>query len=216
MTYGLIGLNLAIFLYQGSLTNEQLALFFDRWAVVPIQLSASFTGQLPDPAQEWQTLVTAQFLHGGVLHIGSNMLYLWVFGNNIEDRLGPIRFTLFYLGCGALAALVQWAVAPYSQTPTIGASGAIAGVMGAYLLRFPRAYITILLPLIFFWPVFRLPALYFLGFWFLQQAVYGVASTGLGIELGSSSVAYWAHAGGFVFGLILGPLLGLMKAPRQG
>ena len=141
--------------------------------------------------------------------MGGNLLYLWVFGNNIEDRLGHIKFLIFYLGCGALAGLTQWVFDPSSMVPTIGASGAIAGVMGAYILRFPRAYIVTLIPLIIFFTTIRIPAIFFLGFWFAQQALFSIASLGE-TNLGAGGVAYWAHSGGFVFGLILGPLLGLM------
>lgn len=214
VTYGLLILNTAIFLYQITLSPDQLQAFFDTWAIVPAQLTASFTGQLAQPGREWFTLISSQFLHGGFLHIGGNMLYLWVFGNNIEDQLGPWKFIVFYLGCGALAGLTQWWFDPHSLVPTIGASGAIAGVMGAYVLRFPRAYIVTLLPLLFFWPTVRVPALYFLGFWFLQQALYGIASLDSHINMGSDGIAYWAHSGGFLFGLVLGPLLGLMSSKR--
>jgi membrane associated rhomboid family serine protease len=214
VTVGLIITNLVIFILQLSLSQPQLEAFWNIFAIVPIDLTASFKGVLRFPGLEWMTLVTSQFLHGGFLHIGGNMLYLWVFGNNIEDQLGHSRFLVFYLGCGALAGLTQWAFDPMSPVPTIGASGAIAGIMGAYVLRFPRAYIVTLLPLIFFFTTIRIPAIYFLGFWFLQQAIYGLASLGNKVNLGSSGVAYWAHAGGFVFGIILGPLLGLMHSKR--
>ena len=121
---------------------------------------------------------------------------------------------MFYLGCGILAGLTQWIVAPASDVPTLGASGAIAGVMGAYILRFPKAQILTLLPILFFITTVRIPALFFLGIWFLQQAFYGIASLGSPMSAGGG-VAYWAHAGGFVFGLVLGPLLGLMASKRQ-
>jgi len=210
VTYTLILINILIFLYELSLPPAQLQQFFDTWAIVPLQLTASFTGQASP--QEWATLITSQFLHGGILHIGGNMLYLWVFGNNIEEQLGKGRFVIFYLGCGILAALAQWIFAPLSEVPTLGASGAIAGVMGAYILRFPRAYILTLLPLFFFITTVRVPALFFLGFWFVQQALYGLASLGASADVGAGGVAYWAHAGGFIFGIILGPLLGLMDS----
>ncbi|PSN18622.1 rhomboid family intramembrane serine protease [filamentous cyanobacterium CCP5] len=215
VTYWLIGINVAVFLFQLSLSSSQLEQFFNTWALVPNQLSASFAGQVPFPAFEWMTLFTSQFLHGGFLHIGGNMLYLWVFGNNIEDQLGKVKFVIFYLGCGALAGLCQWIFAPGSPVPTVGASGAIAGVMGAYVLRFPKAYILTLLPIFFFITTIRIPALFFLGFWFVQQALYGIASLSTQVNVGSGGVAYWAHAGGFVFGIILGPMLGLMGRKRR-
>jgi membrane associated rhomboid family serine protease len=139
------------------------------------------------------------------------MLFLWIFGNNIEDRLGHFKYLVFYLACGALAALAQWFFSSGSAVPSLGASGAIAGVMGAYILRFPRAEILTLVPLGFFLTTFRIPAIFFLGWWFVQQALYSLVSlnapTNIGMEGGG--IAYWAHAGGFVFGAILGPLLGL-------
>ncbi len=210
VTYGLIGLNMAIFLFQLSLPPPQLDRFFDAWALVPAQLSESFQGALRVPVYEWVTLISSQFLHGGFFHIGGNLLYLWVFGNNIEDQLGHARFLIFYLGCGALAGLTQWIFDPLSTVPTLGASGAIAGVMGAYILRFPRAHIVTLIPLIIFFTTVRIPAIVFLGFWFLQQAILSLVSLSGNANLGAGGVAYWAHSGGFVFGLILGPLLGLM------
>lgn len=215
VTYGLIGLNIAIFVFQLSLSREGLDNFFDAWGLVPAQLTESFQGALEAPAYEWITLVSSQFLHGGFFHVGGNLLYLWVFGNNIEDQLGHVKFLIFYLGCGVLAGLTQWVFDPYSTVPTIGASGAIAGVMGAYILRFPRATIVTLIPLIIFFTTIRIPAIFFLGFWFVQQALFSLASLSTNVNLGSSGVAYWAHSGGFVFGLILGPLLGLMSAKSR-
>ncbi len=213
VTYSIIALNIAVFLYELSL-GPQLELFFRIWAIVPRDLTASFLGEptgLPFPA--WITLFTSQFLHGGFLHIAGNMLFMWIFGNNVEDKLGHLRFLFFYLACGALAGLAQWFFSAYSTVPSLGASGAIAGVMGAYILRFPQAEVLTLIPLGFFFWTVRIPAFFFLGFWFLQQAFYGVASLNVSVNVGmqSGGIAYWAHAGGFVFGLILGPLLGLFS-----
>ena len=205
IVYGLIALNVVIFLYEQSLDARSLQQFFDEWAIVPVDLTG-----------EWFTLITSQFLHGGWLHIGGNMLYLWVFGNNIEDQLGHVKFLIFYLACGALAGLAQWFFDPMSTIPTLGASGAIAGIMGAYIIRFPRAKILTLVPLFIFITTFRIPAIFFLGWWFVQQALYSVASLGATADMGSGGIAYWAHAGGFVFGVVLGPLLGLFsKGPDR-
>jgi membrane associated rhomboid family serine protease len=215
VTYGLIAANVLVFLYELSLTPQQLESFFYTWAVVPRQLTESFSGAPVNAGglPESITLITSQFLHGGFLHIIGNMLFLWIFGNNVEDQLGHVKFLLFYLGCGVLAALSQWFFSSGSAVPSLGASGAIAGVMGAYILRFPKASILTLIPLGFFFWTFRIPAVAYLGIWFLQQALYGIASlqakTNIGMEGGG--VAYWAHAGGFVFGAILGPLLGLFS-----
>ena len=212
VVYGFIILNVLIFLHQQSLSSqEELLSFFDIWAIVPAQLTASFQGELANPSPEWFTLISSQFLHGGWVHLGGNMLYLWVFGNNIEDRLGSVKFVIFYLGCGILAGLSQWFIDPASTIPNVGASGAIAGVMGAYIIRFPKAQILTLIPLFFFITTIRIPAIFFLGFWFIMQAVQSVASLGSQVDMGSAGVAYWAHAGGFVFGMILGPLLGLFS-----
>ncbi len=214
VTYGLIAANIAVFVYELTLTPEQLSAFLQYFAVVPKQLTAGFGGaSFYHPVPEWMTLITSQFLHGGFLHVGGNMLFLWIFGNNVEDKLGHSRYLIFYLACGALAALSQWFFSPYSATPSLGASGAIAGVMGAYILRFPQARVLTLVPLGIILVPFRIPAVFFLGFWFLQQALYGVASLNVPTQIGmeSGGIAYWAHAGGFVFGFILGPLLGLFS-----
>ncbi len=217
ITYGLIIANILVFLYQLSLSPAALEAFFQTWAVVPRELTASFiSGELalsPQGVPEWLTLFSSQFLHGGFLHIIGNMWFLWIFGNNVEDKLGHFKFLLFYLACGALAALAQWFFTFGSVVPSLGASGAIAGVMGAYILRFPRVPILTLVPLGIILAPIRVPAIYFLGFWFLQQALSSFASlkttTHPGMEMGG--IAYWAHAGGFVFGAILGPVLGLFS-----
>ncbi len=215
VTYGLIAANVLAFLYEANLPPQQLDAFFHLAAIVPRELTASFAGMpVNQPVPEWTTLITSQFLHGGFLHLGGNMLFLWIFGNNVEDRLGRIKFLFFYLTCGVLAGLAQWYFSQGSGVPSLGASGAIAGVMGAYILRYPTAEVLTLIPLGFFFPAVRVPAFYFLGFWFLQQAAYGVASLGPRTNIGmeNGGIAYWAHAGGFVFGAILGPLLGLLKS----
>ncbi len=219
VTYGLIAANVLAFLYEASLPPQQLEGFLHLAAVVPRELTASFAGiSVHQPVPEWVSLITSQFLHGGLLHLAGNMLFLWIFGNNVEDRLGHIKYLFFYISCGVLASLTQWYFSQGSSIPSLGASGAIAGVMGAYILRFPQAEILGVIPLGFFFPTFRVPAFFFLGFWFIQQALYGVASletpTNIGMENGG--IAYWAHAGGFVFGAILGPVLGLFSdKPRE-
>lgn len=218
VTYALIAANVLIFLYELSVPPEQLEQFLRLWAVVPRELTNSFSGQLTNPAfPEWITLFSSQFLHGGFLHLGGNMLFLWIFGNNVEDRLGHAKYLVFYLACGALAALTQWFFSAYSTVPSLGASGAIAGVMGAYILRFPQAKVLTLIPLFVILIPLRIPAFYFLGIWFLQQTLYGLASLNAPMNIGmeGGGVAYWAHAGGFVFGAILGPLLGLFSDTRR-
>ncbi|MGF1542090.1 MAG: rhomboid family intramembrane serine protease [Pleurocapsa sp.] len=208
IVYALIAINVAVFLHQISLGSD-LDDFFQLYAVIPRELSASLAGAPPDqPVPEIATLITSQFLHGGLMHIGGNMLFLWTFGNNIEEDLGHFKFLFFYLTCGVLAGLTHWFFAMQSSIPTIGASGAIAGVMGAYIIKYPKAKIVTLIPLGFFLTTVRIPAVFFLGFWFVQQAISSVASLSMPEAAG---VAYWAHAGGFIFGALLGPLLGLMS-----
>lgn len=212
ITILLIAINILVFIYELSLNKLELDTFFRLYAVVPRELTASFDGiPVGQPVPEPLTLITSQFLHAGFLHVGSNMLFLWIFGNNIEEKLGGIKFLIFYLTCGALAALAQWFFSALSPIPALGASGAIAGVMGAYILRFPNAKILTLVPLFFIFFVARIPAVFYLGFWFLQQAFNGIASLGAQAQVGmeGGGIAYWAHAGGFVFGAILGPILGL-------
>jgi membrane associated rhomboid family serine protease len=213
VVYGLIALNVVIFLYELSLSEPALEQFFRAWAIVPRELTASFEGGVGAGPPEWMTLFSSQFLHGGFLHIAGNMLYLWIFGNNVEDRLGHAKFLVFYLACGALAGLAQWFFSSGSNIPSLGASGAIAGVMGAYIIRFPQARILTLIPLFIIWTTIRIPAVFFLGFWFVQQALYGIASLDAPANVGmeGGGIAYWAHAGGFVFGFILGPLFGLFN-----
>ena len=215
LTYALIAINIVVFIHEMSLSERQLNAFFHLYAVVPEELTASLGGAaVNQPVPELLTLVTSQFLHGGFLHIAGNMLFLWIFGNNIEDRLGHVKYLIFYLSCGILAALAQWIFSVQSGIPSLGASGAIAGVMGAYILKFPRANIKTLIFLGPFITFQDIPAFVFLGIWFVQQAFSSVASLGVQTDVGmeSGGIAYWAHAGGFVFGAILGPLLGLFSS----
>ncbi|MEA5564334.1 MULTISPECIES: rhomboid family intramembrane serine protease [unclassified Anabaena] len=205
-TYGLIGMNVLVFLHEVSLSNAQLNLFFDQYAVVPQQLTTNL-------AVEWTTLFTSQFLHGGWWHLISNMVFLWVFGNNIEDRLGHLKYLIFYLACGALAAACQWFIGMYSTIPSLGASGAISGVLGAYLIRFPQARVTTLIFLGFFVTTISIPAMILIGVFFIQNVISGLASLGASANMSveTGGVAYWAHIGGFVFGMILSPLFGVFK-----
>ncbi|MEL6163012.1 MAG: rhomboid family intramembrane serine protease [Cyanobacteria bacterium J06628_3] len=220
VTYGLIAVNVLAFLYESSLPPQFLDGFLHLFAVVPRELSASFAGiAVNQPVPEWLTLISSQFLHGGLLHLGGNMLFLWIFGNNVEEKLGYVKYLIFYLACGVLASLAQWYFSQDSLIPSLGASGAIAGVMGAYIIRFPKAEVIGVVPLGIFFPTFRVPAYFFLGFWFIQQAFYGVSSLGMPTNIGmeSGGIAYWAHAGGFVVGAVLGPVLGLFsdKSPDE-
>jgi len=185
---------LLVFLYEASLPAWALVELFQTFGVVPARLVG------PDPP--YYTLVTSAFLHGGWLHLGGNMLYLWIFGNNVEDAMGHLGFLAFYLLCGAAAALAQVALQPASTVPMVGASGAIAGVLGAYLVLYPHARILALVPLGFFTQLAEVPAVLFLPLWFLLQLLYGIASLGVETQVGGG-VAFWAHVGGFVAGVLL-------------
>jgi membrane associated rhomboid family serine protease len=149
----------------------------------------------------WLTPFTAMFTHAGLLHLGGNMLFLWIFGNNVEDSMGPLRFVAFYLLAGLAASALQVAVGPNSTTPNLGASGAIAGVLGGYIVMYPRARVVTLVFIIFLFTIIELPAMFFLGIWFLEQLFFGALTTANTVAGGG--VAYWAHVGGFTSGLLL-------------
>jgi membrane associated rhomboid family serine protease len=177
----------------------------------PAQLGCGEGSDLPPT---WLTLLTSMFMHGGLLHIAGNMLFLWIFGNNIEDAMGRATFVLFYLGGGLAATLVQTLIDTDSTSPSIGASGAVAAVLGGYALLYPRARVVTLIIIIVFITIVELPALLVLGLWFLLQLYYGSAE--LTQPLGGGGVAYWAHIGGFVFGLALVKLLARRENPNYG
>jgi len=201
VNYGLIALNVAVFLYQLSL-GEQLTDFVYAYGLIPfrfLQMVSRDPGELLTP-------LSAMFLHGGWAHLLGNMLYLHIFGDNIEDRLGHGRYLLFYLSCGVLSFLAQIAFQPHSMVPNVGASGAIAGLLGAYFLLFPRARVLTLLPLFFIWPLVEIPAFFFLGIWFLVQFLSGASTIGRTSAL-TGGVAWWAHIGGFLVGMFLLKLL---------
>ena len=197
MNYGLIALNCAAFLYQLSL-GDRLTVFVYTYAVIPFR----FVHVFPRHPAELLTPLSAMFLHGGWMHLLGNMLYLYIFGDNVEGTLGRGRYLLFYLACGGLSFLAQIAFQSNSMVPNIGASGAIAGVLGAYFLLFPKARILTLVPLFFFFPVVEIPAFFFLGIWFLLQFMSGAATIGQTSAL-TGGVAWWAHIGGFLAGMIL-------------
>jgi hypothetical protein len=196
----IIAANAIVFLYEVSL-GPSLESVFGRFGVVPSNLIAAIQGSeyfvLPI-----LSLFTSMFLHGGWAHLLGNMVYLWVFGDNVEDKLGRVRYVLFYLLCGVAASAVHIYVAPASTLPTVGASGAISGVLGAYLLLFPGARVVTLIPIFFFIQVAELPAIVVLGFWFVLQFFNGIASLGMSTA-GMGGVAWWAHIGGFVAGCLL-------------
>jgi membrane associated rhomboid family serine protease len=212
VTYGLIAACFVVFFYELSLGDAGLDAFFLRWGAIPSKVSSAISNG------DWFSqatlgLISSQFLHGGWLHILGNMLYLWIFGNNVEDRLGRFGFLLFYLIGGIVAGLTQVAIGPNSPVPTIGASGAIAATLGAYLVLFPRARITSLVFLGFFYQLIDVPAVIVLVFWFVLQLIDGIAS--LGMTDASGGVAFFAHIGGFVFGALVG-LVARAVARRGG
>lgn len=203
--WSLVALHSVIFLLEQTLTPSQLEKLFFLCGVLPartVQLTHAFDWKML--LSDGLTFITSIFLHGGWLHFLGNMWVLYLFGDNVEDRMGPIRFLLFYLICGVCAGWTHVLFYPTSQVPTIGASGAIAGVLGAYVLLYPHASVLTLIP-VFIFPWFvELPAVVFIGLWYLTQVFAGVLA--LADEVAYSGVAWWAHVGGFLAGLILAPL----------
>ena len=192
VTWALIAINIGVFLsyYPGIGDQPRLLMsFYTDWGLVP---------RLVSQGEQTQTIFTSMFLHGGWLHLAGNMLFLWIFGDNMEDQMGHVGFLIFYFASGVAAAFGQMLADPSSAVPMVGASGAIAGVMGGYLLLFPRARVDLLLILFFFFKVITIPAWLLLGLWFGLQLVNGTAG-----EAAGGGVAYWAHAGGFVAGVVL-------------
>lgn len=191
VTYVLMAANIVVFLsYFGQMDDVRAmnALWLE-WSLIPARLSAG---------DGFYTVISSMFLHGGLLHLAGNMLFLWIFGDNVEDELGHWKYLLFYLACGIAAGLAQYAVAPLSNIPMVGASGAIAGVMGGYLLLFPKAKVDILIILVVIFKILPIPAWIMLALWFAMQFFGAFLS-----NMDEGGVAYWAHAGGFVAGLVL-------------
>ena len=191
VVYALIAINVAVFLLQLPYSGNDRALagFWGNFALYPAAVTqdGDYTG-----------ILTSMFLHAGWMHIGGNMLFLWIFGDNLEDQMGHVGLLIFYLACGILAALAHIYSAPGSTVPTVGASGAIAGVMGGYLLLFPRARVDVVVIIVIFFRVFTLPASVMLGIWFALQVFGGFSTPAQG-----GGVAFWAHAGGFIAGIVL-------------
>jgi membrane associated rhomboid family serine protease len=201
VTVLLIVVNCAVFLYELSLGPHARNHLIHVYGLVPDRLVPL-------------SLLTTMFLHGGWMHLIGNMWFLWVFGDNIEDALGHFQYLLFYLLCGVAAGLAHVAVNLYSTVPTIGASGAIAGVMGAYLVKFPRARITTLVPVIIFFTTFDLPAAFLLAYWFLIQIFSGVGSVASS-HITENGVAWFAHVGGFLAGILLILILPARRPERR-
>ncbi|MFN8590709.1 MAG: rhomboid family intramembrane serine protease [Thermomicrobiales bacterium] len=188
----LIGINIIVFLYELAVGPRGLDALFFNYGAVPANISQF---------HNLYTLLTSMFLHGGLAHIGGNMLFLFVFGDNIEDAMGHISYVLFYLLCGIAAAVAQVLLDPTSTIPMVGASGAISGVMGAYLVLFPRGNVRAAVLLPYFWQVLLVPSWVMIGIWFLMQLISGIGSLGAGAD--SGGVAFWAHVGGFIAGTLL-------------
>jgi membrane associated rhomboid family serine protease len=203
VTWGIILACVAAFVWQLTFSESAEETLLFAFGFVPRNLfdhrvTVSLFG-IPWP---WFTLITSMFLHGGFLHLGGNMLYLWIFGNNVEDAMGHGRYLPFYLACGIAAALAEGVVNPHSAFPMIGASGAISGVLAAYVLIYPRARITVIIPLgILLYPT-KISAFYVVGFWFVLQILSGLLTA-----QGAPGTAWWAHVGGFAAGVVLTPFL---------
>ncbi len=185
VTVGIIAINVVVAVYSFTLPVNEFEGFVSTYGAVPALLFSA--------PQYWLTLVTSMFMHGGVAHLGGNMLYLWIFGNNVEDHLGHVKFLLFYLICGFAAALTHALTEVSSTIPMVGASGAISGILGAYLVLYPHARVVTLVALVFFIRFVPVPAYLVLGVWFLMQLT--------GILGPSGGIAFFAHIGGFIFGL---------------
>ena len=217
VTLGIIVACFVVFAWELGLSasggETALDAFITEWGVVPADLTAAWA-RGDYLSHQTATLVTSQFLHGGWAHLLGNMLYLWIFGNNVEDRFGRLGFLGFYLLGGALAGLSQVAIDPTSTVPTIGASGAIAATLGAYFVLFPRARVTSLVFLGFFYQLIEVPAIIVLGFWFVLQLLDGLTSLGM-VQTGGG-VAFFAHIGGFVVGRSCWPRLAITIGGRMG
>jgi membrane associated rhomboid family serine protease len=198
----LIAANLLIFFYEISMDPSQLNVFIARHGIVPDRFHLT-------------PILTSMFLHGGWLHVLGNMWFLWIYGRNLEDILGSAKFLAFYLICGVAAALVHIFFNPFSRVPTVGASGAIAGVMGAYLIKFPRARIITLVPVFVFLTTFEIPAALLLVYWFAIQFFSGFGSIGYS-QISQGGIAWFAHVGGFVAGMLLVNVLGPKQRYRRG
>ncbi len=199
ITASIISLNVIVFLFELSL-GHQLESFLFQFGVIPAKLS--YRDEIPDMsmAEAYFPFFSYMFLHGGFIHLIGNMWYLWIFGDNIEAMLGRFKFILFYLICGIGSAIVHVYFNYQSGVPCIGASGAIAGVLGAYMISFPKARVLVILPLFIIWQLIELPAVIVLGFWFFIQFFSGTAAIS---SVESGGVAWWAHIGGFILGIIL-------------
>jgi len=214
ITFTIISLNALAWLYELSLPRELLPAFLQANGVVPAILSGSTLSPSMFLFGGAPTLVSSMILHGSWSHVIGTMWYLWIFGDNVEDRLGHGRFVAFYLLCGVAAAVGQTAMDPASQLPMIGASGAIAGVMGAYFVLYPRSRVLTLIPLIIFWEIVELPAIFLLGFWFVMQ-LFSAGAIAVTANSAGGGVAFMAHVAGFVTGVVTVFALRPRQRPEQ-
>jgi membrane associated rhomboid family serine protease len=213
MTWALIAINILVFLFELTLPPDQLEALFYLFGIVPARYShPEWAAWLGLPIDDYWPFITCMFLHGGWAHVIGNMWTLWIFGDNVEDRMGPWRFLAFYLLTGVIAGLTHWLLNSDSTVPTVGASGAIAGVLGAYFVLFPQSRIIVLIPIFFFPFFFELPAVTYLLFWFLSQILGGTLAGMTSKQVGG--IAFWAHAGGFAAGVVLHRLFILPKLMR--
>jgi membrane associated rhomboid family serine protease len=207
VTLLLIAVNVVAFIHQISLSPSAGEAFIRTYGLVPAKIQLALAGWHYTLEQALVPFFTCMFLHGGVLHILGNMWFLWIFGGNVEDRLGSLLYLFFYLICGIGSGVVQAAFSWGSQVPSIGASGAISGVLGAYIVFFPGSRILTLVPLFIFFFTARLPAVIFIGLWFVAQFLSGLGSLGATTVAAAGGVAWWAHVGGFLLGIFLALVL---------
>ncbi len=207
ITLVLILINVAVFIYQITLPPHAAEVFVNTWAVVPARISLALAGHHYTLAQALIPLFTCMFLHGGWLHIIGNMWFLWVFGANVEDHMGSFAYLFFYLFCGIGSSIAQTAFSWGSHIPALGASGAISGVLGAYIVLFPSSQIYSLVTLFIIWFRARIPAIVFIGLWFVLQALSAFGSLATTGHIEQGGVAWWAHVGGFVLGLALAKVM---------
>ena len=213
VTVGLIVINTLVFIYQWRLDPFSLEYLFAQNGVVPLRFAEFVAGRVPVEAAI-PPMLTSMFLHGGFLHLLGNMWFLWIFGDNVEDQLGHFRYLVFYLACGLVASMAHIFANPSSLIPSVGASGAIAGIMAGYMLLFPGARVLTLIP---FFLIFirELPAWVILLYWIVIQVVSGLTTLGTPVALSQGGVAWWAHVGGFLAGLALVKIMGRRRQVRR-
>ena len=215
VTWALIFVNVLVFLFELTLSQEELEAFIHLFGIVPARYShPDWAMAVGFPIDSYWPFVTSMFLHGGFMHVIGNMWSLWIFGDNVEERMGRSRFLIFYLLTGLIAGLTHYYTNIDSTIPTVGASGAIAGVLGAYLILFPKQRVTTLIPIFVFITIREIPAFFLLGFWFVLQLFTGAAVMGAHMN-DVGGVAYFAHIGGFVAGMVLVILMGGQRPPPR-